>query len=154
MSEASGRWRRYYDKTAGRPARQTLLAALDAFARDGREPAERFAVDLGCGNGRDAIELLKRGWSVLAIDSEPAAIEELSRRADLPPGARLRTQVGRSRPPNGLPATWSMPASACPWCRAGPLPVYDCALSPRCGQAAALPASSMANATAGPATRA
>ncbi len=49
----------------------------------------RFAVDLGCGDGRDAIELLRRGWSVLAVDAAPAAIERLRARPDLPAGAAL-----------------------------------------------------------------
>ena len=52
-----------------------------------------FAVDLGCGDGRDTRLILERGWRVLAIDAEPAAIERLSAR--VPPGAhdRLETQV-------------------------------------------------------------
>lgn len=95
MSEAGDGWRLYYDKTTGRPPRPTLLAALAAFEREGRDAAGLFAVDLGCGSGRDTIELLRRSWAVLAIDSEPAAIEELSRRADLPAGARLQTQIAR-----------------------------------------------------------
>jgi SAM-dependent methyltransferase len=33
-----------------------------------------FAVDLGCGDGADTAELLRRGWTVLAVDRQPAAI--------------------------------------------------------------------------------
>src|SRR5215472_6898326 len=73
-------WNDYYEKTSGRPPRPTLLAALAAFD-DG---AGRSAVDLGCGDGRDTIELLRRGWRVIAIDSEPQAIERLETRRDLP----------------------------------------------------------------------
>ena len=29
-----------------------------------------FAIDLGCGAGRDTIYLLHNGWKVLAIDKE------------------------------------------------------------------------------------
>jgi tellurite methyltransferase len=82
---ASG-WVKYYAGTEGRPPRPTLLAALDHFA------AERIcgvAADLGCGDGRDAIELLRRGWRVIAVDSEPIAIERLRARRDLPPAAQL-----------------------------------------------------------------
>jgi SAM-dependent methyltransferase len=86
---ADPRWSDYYRKTAGRPPRPTLLFALDRFAPPG------FAVDLGCGEGRDTIELLRRGWSVLAIDAEPSAIAGLTARADLPAGAQLETRVAR-----------------------------------------------------------
>ncbi len=80
------RWADYYAATADRPPRRTLIEAVAGFA----PPASpRFAVDLGCGDGRDTIELLQRGWSVLAIDAEGAAIERLQSRADLPEGARL-----------------------------------------------------------------
>jgi tellurite methyltransferase len=83
------RWNDYYRNTQGRPPRPTLMFALDRFAAPG------FAVDLGCGEGRDTIELLRRNWTVLAIDSEPAAIAGLSARPDLPPGSRLDTKVAR-----------------------------------------------------------
>lgn len=39
-----------------------------------------LAVDLGCGIGNDSMELMKRGWSVLAIDKQPIALKRLSHR--------------------------------------------------------------------------
>ena len=94
MSEENERrdWGEYYDAVANRPPRGTLLAALDRF---GEAAAPRFAVDLGCGDGRDTIELLRRSWSVLAIDAEPEAITRLAARPDLPAGARLATLCQR-----------------------------------------------------------
>lgn len=83
------RWAEYYRKTAGRPPRPTLLFALDRAAAPG------FAVDLGCGEGRDTIELLRRGWSVLALDAEPSAIAGLAARNDLPASGGLETRVAR-----------------------------------------------------------
>jgi tellurite methyltransferase len=85
-------WAAYYEKTGGRPPRETLLFALDRFDA---EPVagKRFAVDLGCGSGRDTVEILRRGWRVLAMDGEPAAIEKLTARDDLPAGADLTGQV-------------------------------------------------------------
>ena len=91
-------WAAYYDKTGARPPCETLLFALDRFESEpavGPAPEGRFAVDLGCGSGRDTIELLRRGWRVLAIDAEPAAIEKLTARADLPAGAELTGRVAR-----------------------------------------------------------
>jgi SAM-dependent methyltransferase len=98
MSEDGDRqWSRYYDKTGARPPRRTLLFALDRFDAEASSDGARFAADLGCGNGRDTIELLRRFWHVLAIDAEPAAIEGLRARRDLPEGweARLETRVAR-----------------------------------------------------------
>jgi SAM-dependent methyltransferase len=69
------RWTRYYAAAGGDP-RPTLLAALERFEDDETEH-ERLAVDLGCGTGRDTLELLRRGWRVLAIDAEIEAIERL-----------------------------------------------------------------------------
>lgn len=72
-------WTTYYDAVDERP-RETLLTALERHERESREGrGEPFAVDLGCGSGRDTVELLRRGWRVLAIDSEPAGIERLAR---------------------------------------------------------------------------
>jgi tellurite methyltransferase len=85
-------WAEYYAATQDRLPRPTLLAAL---ARFDAAPARREAVDLGCGDGRDTIELLRRGWSVLAIDAEPAAIAALAQRPDLPPLAALSTLCRR-----------------------------------------------------------
>ncbi len=88
-----GAWSAYYEKTGQRPPRETLIRALDAF---GREPGDgRLAVDLGSGGGRDVVELLRRGWTVLAVDAEATAIERLAVRADLPGTGTLTTAVGR-----------------------------------------------------------
>mgnify|MGYP001819716169 CR=1 FL=1 len=85
-------WPDYYEVTAERPAWATTMMAAEAF---GDHPAgePRFAVDLGCGAGRDTRELLRRGWRVLATDMTPEGIETLRR---LTPGEhrmRLETEV-------------------------------------------------------------
>ena len=90
-------WGRYYD-AAGDDARETLLFALDRFEVEPRDDGRaRFAVDLGCGTGRDTAELLRRGWRVLAIDAEAEAIARLRDRDDLgaPADERLETLIAR-----------------------------------------------------------
>jgi tellurite methyltransferase len=92
MTGADRDWAAYYAKTAGRAPRETLLFALDRFEAEGRIGD---AVDLGCGGGRDTVELLRRGWRVLAIDAEPAGVAHLRARGDLPASGRLETKVAR-----------------------------------------------------------
>lgn len=69
-------WPGYYDAVEGKPPRDTLLKALELFEK---EPPEepRLAVDLGCGTGRDTLELLRRGWRVFATDSSPDAFARM-----------------------------------------------------------------------------
>ncbi len=105
-------WRRYYERTRGGAPRRTLLAALAAF---GDCPPGR-AVDLGCGDGRDTIELLRRGWRVLAIDAEPVAIERLLARPDLPEGAALETHITRFEETTWPPADLVNASFSLPLC--------------------------------------
>ncbi len=75
---ADTHWPDYYAVTVDRPAWGTTVDAAERFAaEDGPGAAPRLAVDLGCGAGRDTRELLRRGWRVLAVDREAAAIEAL-----------------------------------------------------------------------------
>lgn len=70
-------WNAYYDAVANRPPRKTILTALAAFDKPG------IAVDLGCGDGRDTVEILRQNWAVLAIDREADAISRLLARPNL-----------------------------------------------------------------------
>lgn len=98
-------WSRYYDAVNDEP-RDTLVAAAERFAAPGT------AIDLGCGTGRDTIELLRRCWHVVAIDSEAEAIRRL--RATAGDDERLTTQVAAYEHA-ALPecdlvnASWSLP---------------------------------------------
>jgi tellurite methyltransferase len=79
----------YYRWTADRPPRELLLRTLDHVEWEGKSRRQRVAIDLGCGAGTDSLELLRRGWRVVAIDQQPAALRFLSRRT--PP--RLRSAL-------------------------------------------------------------
>lgn len=91
----SEKWESYYARTGQRPPRRTLLFALDRFDAEALPHENRFAIDLGCGNGRNTIEMLRRGWPVLAVDKEPKAIRGLLARPDLPEGCRVETAISR-----------------------------------------------------------
>ena len=64
-------WPGYFDAVLGKPPRDTLLAALDAFEKE--DFHEGLCVDIAAGEGRDTLELLKRGWRVVATDNHPEA---------------------------------------------------------------------------------
>jgi SAM-dependent methyltransferase len=80
-------WAGYYAWSAGREPRPLLLAAEQELGAG----QDRLAIDLGCGEGTDALELLARGWLVLAVDAEPAGLALL--RARIPPAAAGRIRV-------------------------------------------------------------
>lgn len=120
------RWSDYYQAVEGRPPRDTLLFALnqfnalasDAMAKSLGESLERslWAVDLGCGDGRDTVELLRQGWRVLAIDGETDAINRLRQRADID-RMLLETRVQRFEALTLPPAVDLINASFClPFC--------------------------------------
>lgn len=111
MHGSGDRWRRYYRRTAERPPRETLLAALAAWQEAGMAPGR--ALDLGCGGGRDAVELLRRGWSVLAIDSRPEAIEALRRKPEARAGRALFCRVARMEELDPMPTADLVNASFC-----------------------------------------
>jgi SAM-dependent methyltransferase len=55
--------------------------------------AGRRALDVGCGKGRDAIHLARKGWSVTGVDLEERAIKEARQRA-VDAGVDVRWIVG------------------------------------------------------------
>lgn len=84
-------WTEYYQAVAGQPARGILLKALDLFeATPQAQP--KFAIDLGCGSGRDSLALLEQGWQVLAIDGEAEALAALTQATPSAWRPRLQTQ--------------------------------------------------------------
>ncbi|MEO1402747.1 MAG: class I SAM-dependent methyltransferase [Cyanobacteria bacterium J06635_1] len=121
-SQFKRRWADYYQAVAGRPPRDTLVTALDRFSAESKTSSETpkstpgFAVDLGCGDGRDTVELIRRNWRVLAIDGEPEAIVRLTRRQDIN-RIYLETRVQRFEDMTLPPGVDLINASFClPFC--------------------------------------
>src|SRR5262249_40433598 len=97
----------------GRPPRPTLLEALARFPAD---PTPRFAVDLGSGDGRDTVELLRRGWRVLAIDAEKRGLDRLVGRPDLAAPGLLETRCVRFEDAAWPPCDLVNSSFALPFC--------------------------------------
>ena len=74
-SASDADWAEYYRRLSGRPPRPLALRATEL------KPAPGLALDLGCGDGTETVFLLEQGWSVVAVDREPAALELTSERA-------------------------------------------------------------------------
>lgn len=64
-------WPGYFGAVTGKGPRETLVFALDRFEEEGR--ATGLATDIAAGEGRDTLELVKRGWNVVAMDNHPEA---------------------------------------------------------------------------------
>ncbi|HLS69869.1 MAG TPA: class I SAM-dependent methyltransferase [Kiloniellales bacterium] len=115
----SRRWSDYYRAVEGRPPRETLLFALEAFAAE-EVPTGR-AIDLGAGAGRDTHELLRRGWSVLAIDGAANGLRKLELTA--PAQAALELRCLPFEELDELPQARMINASfALPFCRPDAFP--------------------------------
>ena len=75
-------WPGYFNAVEGKPARETLLKALELFEKEcGKKRRELAALDLGCGEGRDTRELLRRKgparWSLMVTDGSAKGLEIL-----------------------------------------------------------------------------
>ncbi len=70
-------WDEYYVNKSNQIPRETLLKVLEFFDKEKKSAAPLYAIDLGCGHGADTLELLKRGWRVLAIDNNAAGLSLL-----------------------------------------------------------------------------
>ena len=106
--------RRFYENTKGAPAMPSLLLALDHWMA-----APAHAIDLGCGAGRDTLELLRRGWRVTAIDAESLAFEYLNVLVPTDHQARLQTQCTSFQDAELAPAELINASFSLPFCPPG-----------------------------------
>jgi SAM-dependent methyltransferase len=81
-------WEVYYSAIAGRPLRELFVDATPFLPTTTPDGPSLVAVDLGCGDGTETLELLRRGWTVLAVDGSPEGIARL--RKSVPPTDRER----------------------------------------------------------------
>jgi tellurite methyltransferase len=110
-----GDWVGYYDEQDDeRKPRDVLLQVLAMFDDYGRRG---LAVDLGCGQGFDSAELLRRGWEVVAIDATEEGIRRLRRRIPDSDAPRLRTVVSRMEDADVPTADLIYASFSLPFCR-------------------------------------
>lgn len=87
----SNDWLAYYRYTAKRPPRELLSQTLNHLDWEKKNRRGQLAIDLGFGAGTDSLELLRRGWHVLAIDRQAAAARFLTAR--VPPRFRAALTI-------------------------------------------------------------
>jgi trans-aconitate methyltransferase len=91
MSQDENTWANYYQKIKGRAPRQLLLDVLEKYPSG----VSLQAIDLGCGDGTESVVLLERGWNVLAVDGEDAALQHLMEKVPMENRGRLQTQIAK-----------------------------------------------------------
>lgn len=107
-------WRAYYRFTSKRPPRDLLVQTLNHLDWEKKSRRGQRAVDLGFGSGTDTLELLRRGWRVLAVDQQASAAQFLARRVPPSHQRALTTLIapleGLALPPADLIyASFSLP---------------------------------------------
>ena len=114
-------WSGYFDAVADAGPRETLVRAADTFdterAVGPNDPP--LAIDLGCGTGRDTLELLKRGWRVLALDGEQEAVDRMLARPEfdaLRRSPRLEARIASFESLRLPPCTLVNASYALPFC--------------------------------------
>jgi tellurite methyltransferase len=117
---ARGDWVDYYDEQEeDREPRDLLVQVLASFEREG---GAGVAVDLGCGQGFDTAELLRRGWEVVAIDAEEEGNRPLTRPIPDDHAGRLSPVVSRMEDATIPEADLVYASFSLPYCRPDAFP--------------------------------
>ncbi|MGE3318468.1 MAG: class I SAM-dependent methyltransferase [Candidatus Berkiella sp.] len=67
-------WEAYFKSKLRDPPAGFVVTALNALQQS-NPPGRKVAIDLGCGVGHETLELLKKGYHVVAIDGQPQAFD-------------------------------------------------------------------------------
>ena len=86
-------WEGYYRAVEGRALREVFVEALPLLPTASPDERRLVAVDLGCGDGKESVELLALGWTVLATDRAPEGIERVLESVPPETSERLTTQI-------------------------------------------------------------
>ena len=123
----------YYEmlETAKAGPAGLLLKALSLIEADKSAPTtdsnHALAVDLGCGTGKDTVELLRRNWRVLAIDFSQNGIDTLLNRPEATTYKdKLETRVASFGDTAWSNATLVAALLSLPY---GPAETFDCVWS-------------------------
>jgi tellurite methyltransferase len=85
-------WNNYYKNKSNQTPRDTLVMALDIISNQESKKGGMFAIDVGCGHGADTLELLKKGWKVLATDADENGLRLLNESVDKSFKENLKTE--------------------------------------------------------------
>src|SRR5690242_12417934 len=86
MSDMAGKWNERYGRSdtewfAGKDP--SILGRLTVASwRQERGDAPARVIDLGCGEGRDAVHFARQGWQVSAVDAASAGVRKAERLAE------------------------------------------------------------------------
>jgi SAM-dependent methyltransferase len=86
-------WEGFYRAVEDRALREVFVEALPLLPTAAPDERPLVAVDLGCGDGKEALELLTRGWTVLATDRTPEGIRRLLESVPSAASDRLTTRI-------------------------------------------------------------
>ena len=106
-------WKKYYTQKELKPS-PGIIRALQHFNK--HQPQQKTAIDLGCGSGRDTMQLLAEGWTVFAIDNNTEAIELVQKNCELENQKNLVTACVPFREIEWQPANLVNACLSLPFC--------------------------------------